>query len=283
MLVVVGIFGVLMMLALASVHKVRATADRARCSNQLRQLTLALIRYHDEHSRLPMGVTPNEPEYDYPYMTWLNRLLPYLDQDGLWRQAVEDYRQDRNPIRGPAHRGMGTPVSLFVCPSDPRGAGPHTTRRDRVVGCTSYLGVLGTDHVKSEGVLWGGTSRRLGDVADGLSHTLMLGERPPSFDFWFGWWYAGFGMNGTGALDAMLGVREVKSPKYYGGHCPRGPYRFEPGKVDDPCAAYHFWSFHPGGAHFAMCDGSVRFLPYSADAVLPALATRAGGESQSLP
>jgi prepilin-type processing-associated H-X9-DG protein len=41
---------------------------------------------------------------------------------------------------------------------------------------------------------------------------------------------------------------------------------------------FHFWSLHPGGAHFAFADGSARFLSYSADSVLPALATRAGGD-----
>lgn len=49
-------------------------------------------------------------------------------------------------------------------------------------------------------------------------------------------------------------------------------------KVEDPCAAFHFWSLHTGGANFTFCDGSVRFLSYSADAILPAMATRAGGE-----
>jgi prepilin-type processing-associated H-X9-DG protein len=46
---------------------------------------------------------------------------------------------------------------------------------------------------------------------------------------------------------------------------------------------FHFWSLHPGGANFAFCDGSVRFLPYSANDILPALATRAGGEVAVLP
>ena len=47
--------------------------------------------------------------------------------------------------------------------------------------------------------------------------------------------------------------------------------------------AFHFWSFHSGGAHFLFCDGSVRFLAYSADPILPALATRNGGEAVTLP
>jgi prepilin-type processing-associated H-X9-DG protein len=46
---------------------------------------------------------------------------------------------------------------------------------------------------------------------------------------------------------------------------------------------FHYWSLHPGGAHFAMCDGSVHFLSYSADKILPALATRAGGEAVEMP
>ena len=58
---------------------------------------------------------------------------------------------------------------------------------------------------------------------------------------------------------------------------------FSPGGFDDPCAMFHFWSPHAGGAHFAFADGSVRFLTYAADAVMPALASRAGGESVSAP
>jgi prepilin-type processing-associated H-X9-DG protein len=57
-----------------------------------------------------------------------------------------------------------------------------------------------------------------------------------------------------------------------------GEAHFVAGDGSDPYHAYHFWSFHGGGANFLFLDGSVRFLPYSADAVLPALATRAGGE-----
>ena len=46
---------------------------------------------------------------------------------------------------------------------------------------------------------------------------------------------------------------------------------------------FHFWSLHPGGANFAFADGSVRFLSYSADSVMPALSTRAGGETVVVP
>jgi type II secretory pathway pseudopilin PulG len=81
----IAIVGVLAAITIPAIQKGRSVADRARCSNQLRQLTLALVRYHDEHGGLPMGVTPDQPKNDYPYMTWLTRLLPYLEQDALWR------------------------------------------------------------------------------------------------------------------------------------------------------------------------------------------------------
>jgi prepilin-type processing-associated H-X9-DG protein len=63
----------------------------------------------------------------------------------------------------------------------------------------------------------------------------------------------------------------------------RGPFVFGPGRFDNPCDSYHFWSLHLGGANFAFCDGSVRFLSYAAAPLLPALATRAGGESVEIP
>jgi prepilin-type processing-associated H-X9-DG protein len=48
--------------------------------------------------------------------------------------------------------------------------------------------------------------------------------------------------------------------------------------LNDDCAVFHFWSPHPGGAHFIFADGSVHFLTYPAAPIMPALATRAGGE-----
>ena len=53
--------------------------------------------------------------------------------------------------------------------------------------------------------------------------------------------------------------------------------------LNDPCGMFHFWSPHPGGANFAFADGSVRFLRYSAYSIMPALASRAGGEIDSVP
>jgi len=83
MLCVIVIIMLLMAISLPAIHRVRLAADRLRCSNQLRQLSLALIRCHEERGALPMGVTPNEIKYDFPYMTWLTRLLPFVEQNAI--------------------------------------------------------------------------------------------------------------------------------------------------------------------------------------------------------
>jgi prepilin-type processing-associated H-X9-DG protein len=66
------------------------------------------------------------------------------------------------------------------------------------------------------------------------------------------------------------------------GRC-RGPFQFGPGRIENPCDSAHIWSLHSGGANFLFADGSVHFLRYSARDILPALATRAGGEVVTLP
>ncbi len=124
---------------------------------------------------------------------------------------------------------------------------------------------------------------RLNDITDGTSSTLVAGERPPSADFWYGWWYAGVAQSGTGSPDMVLGVRELNVNAAFAWFCPPGPYHFQAGSINNQCDVFHFWSPHSGGANFLFADGHVQFLTYSADSILPALATRAGGEAADIP
>ena len=92
------------------------------------------------------------------------------------------------------------------------------------------------------------------------------------------------GLNIDGAADMDLGVNEINIGSLATAGCAVGAYEYGPGSVQNQCDLLHFWSLHPGGgAHFLFCDGSVRFITYSAASVMPALATRAGGETVTIP
>ncbi len=283
-LVVVGIVGVLLALLLPAVQKARSSAQRAQCQNNLKQLGLALHMYHDQQGVLPAGVTSARPGEPFPHMGWMARLLPFVEQEPLWKGTVSAYGfSPRDPYRLP-HFGFMTPVKVFGCPADGRVSDPQSTHQNLKVALSSYLGVSGLDYRGTAGMLFRDSRVRLVEVTDGTSTTLLAGERPPSPDFWYGWWYAGAGQADTGSGDQVLGVRELKSggSQFVEG-CPSGPYSFRDGRIDSPCDVFHFWSLHAGGANFLFADGSVRLLSYAADPVLPALATRNGGEVVSMP
>jgi prepilin-type N-terminal cleavage/methylation domain-containing protein/prepilin-type processing-associated H-X9-DG protein len=283
LLVVLAIIGALIGLLLPAAQKVRAAADRARCANNLRQIGLALHHYHDAQSTLPPGVTSRQPGEPFPRMSWLTRLLPYLEQEPLWRATVAAYTYQRTPYLDPPHVGFGMPVKTFACPADSRALEPKPTHFGLRAALTSYVGVLGTAWDQTDGVLCLDSRVRLTDITDGTSNTIVSGERPPSADFWYGWWYAGYGQAGTGSGDMLLGARERNRGGGFVTHYPPGPYHFGAGRVTEQCDLFHYWSLHSGGAYFLFGDGGVRFLPYSADAVLPALATRDGGEVVEVP
>jgi prepilin-type N-terminal cleavage/methylation domain-containing protein/prepilin-type processing-associated H-X9-DG protein len=283
LLVVIAIMTILMALLLPAVQKIRAAADRLRCANNLRQLGVALHTYHNDYRVLPPGVTSNGPNERMPFVTWLNRLLPYVEQDAQWRATEAAYRLDRVPFNNPPHTGFSTVVGVFTCPSDERVSKPQLTRNNRFPALTSYVGVLGTNLAARDGLLYVDSRVALSTIPDGTSNTLLVGERPPSADFWYGWWYAGVGQFGSGSPDMLLGARELNFDRGDLLWCGQGPHHFRPGNVDQLCDTLHFWSVHPNGSHFLFADGSVHFLAYTADAVLPALATRGGGETVELP
>lgn len=290
LLVVIAILSILTALLLSAIQQVRASAARLSCVNNLRQIGLALHQYHDTQHRFPSGVThpvlrPGLPQLygpddePYPLMNWQTRLLPYLEQASLWTSTVQAYDQDRYAITNPPHVAASVPLSIFICPADGRRTQPGKDP-SRSEAPTCYLGVEGRDHLRIDGVMFLDSQIRFADISDGTSTTLVVGERPPSLTFRFGRWYGGWGEWGTG--NSTLGVQETgvdgRVPE-----CFNGPYEFRRGHLNNPCSVFHYWSFHSEGANFLSADGSVRFLQYSASALLPALASRAGGETVTHP
>jgi prepilin-type processing-associated H-X9-DG protein len=279
-LVVIAIIGALVGLLLPAVQKARAAGQRAQCLNNLRQIGIALHQYHDARQQLPPGISVQGGQSPQPYLGWTARILPYLEQAALWEATEQAFAQDRNFLNVPPHTPQTVAVPTFACASDPRTLSPGAKYNKAF---TIYLGVEGLNQHQKNGVLFLDSRARFAEVTDGAANTLMAGERPPSGDEILGWWYAGYGQDRDGSAEMLLGVNEqLTQPRYFSA-CTFGPYQFGPGRVDDPCSAFHFWSLHPGGGHFLFVDGSARLLSYSAAPLMPALATRSGGEAGTLP
>jgi prepilin-type processing-associated H-X9-DG protein len=272
-----AIMALTMGLLLSGVMRVRAASARVECANRLRQIDLGLHGYHDSQRVLPPGVSKLNGKSPHLMMSWHVRILPFIEQEALWQQALAAYQAHPSFITDPHKTVRATVVRMYICPADSRTEAPAIFGSE-TFACTDYLGVTGTNAVREDGVLFLDSRVRLSDIRDGLSNTLIVGERPPSPDLRFGWWYAGVGQGSDGSADMHLGVRE-RNTGIWASRCPLGPYHFKPGSDWDYCDTFHFWSHHPGGAHFLRADGSVSFFRYSSDHILPALATRAGGEA----
>lgn len=284
LLVVIAIIGILIGLSIPAVQAMRASARRTACSNKIRQIALGALSFESVQGHFPAGVVGADTQ-PYPSASWLTQLLPFIEQQSAWDQAVVDYGQSASPWHG-GHAGIKTPVSLFQCPSDPLASGLHWRRDNRQVALTSFVGVNGTDYHQNDGILFTDSNISTSDIRDGLSNTLLIGERPPGPDFTFGVWYAIHGHSRQGSPHVLLGVAEINDPPPAGivtglESCPGGPFSFERGQTEDPCSVMHFWSKHNSGALFAWADGTTRFLSYSVnDQIMIAAATRSGNETE---
>jgi prepilin-type N-terminal cleavage/methylation domain-containing protein/prepilin-type processing-associated H-X9-DG protein len=316
LLIVIAIIAVLIGLLLPAVQKIRDAAGRIKCANNLKQMGLALHNYHDTEGSFPPALRSNEipptyrsfnasvhvPGWHY-YWSWMARLMPYYEQDNLYHVADAwarsgDVNTQRNWIpfngRNPA---QATVLQVWICPADSRTL-QAATAQGQLVAFTGYLGVSGLRGDPSggdrSGVLSANQVVRLSEITDGTSNTLLVGERPPTSDLLFGWWFAGGGIDSSGSGDVVLGARDTRlETLLVSSRDPLlAPYKqcqgkmkvgLHPGQITNPCDQAHFWSLHAGGANFLMADGSVRFLSYQADDILPALATRNGGEVVALP
>jgi prepilin-type N-terminal cleavage/methylation domain-containing protein/prepilin-type processing-associated H-X9-DG protein len=282
LLVVLALIAILLALTLSGIQKVRAAAARTACQNNMRQIALAVHAHQAQHGAYPPGTSHENGKSPMPFLGWQARLLPFLEQADLWKETVKAFAQEPNFLQYPPHIGLRTPQRAFCCPLDSRGETAHELPGKTVVALTAYLGVAGLNAYRHDGVLYLDSDTRPTDIKDGSSHTLLFGERPASANLCLGWWYAGIGQNEDGDGEVTLGVR-AKNVWRYGRDCAVGPYHFTDGDIDNLCDTFHFWSLHAGGASFAFCDGSVRFLRYDADPLMPALASRAGGESVAIP
>lgn len=272
LLVVIAIVGILSGLTASAVQRSREAARQATCKNNLKQIGLALLSHHNDFNRFPEGNSGWGQQITTPGRSWSVALYPYLEEDQLAQIAKRDFAGGSRFV---SHEGFRFPLRIFSCPSDGLAERVHFSRSKVIVALTDYLGVEGTDLERRDGVLFAKSAVRIRDIVDGTSRTVMVGERPPSVDFWFGWLYAGYGQHGTGSADTVLGVNEInRRHDALTIACPLDRVSYGPSSFDDKCHVLRFWSFHPAGAHFLYADGHVGLMAYGASKALREAATR---------
>ncbi len=262
LLVVIAVIGVLVALLLPAVQAAREASRRIECSNNLKQIGLGLHNYHDSNHQLPAGWIANISTGE-PGWGWAMHLLPWIEQTSL-----HDQMDATISISAPVHEAPRQSLLPFYrCSSDARWE-PQVALTDDSdnplfnVGRSNYVGVYGTEEIEDapldgDGVFFQNSRIRFADILDGLSNTIVVGERSSRLD----------GSTWTGAVaEAAEGMARIVGSA---DHPPNDPHAH----FDD------FSSYHATGANFVWGDGSVRLIASTIDEdVYRAVATRSGGE-----
>jgi prepilin-type N-terminal cleavage/methylation domain-containing protein len=315
LLVVIAIIAILIGLLLPAVQKVRDAAARAKCQNNLKQLGLAMHNYHDTNGKFPAALDngyndtyPSPPTAAgnwHPYWSWMAECMQFFEQDNLYKKADTWAHQGTygqfywwpwggfwlSPPSSPPNPALSAMIPLVRCPSDTRVLSVQDGGGMQVSLC-SYVGVAGFMGDYNGRIAYAGlrgplvfqddamsTRIRLTDITDGTSNTFLAGERPPSSDLYYGWWFAGAGYDGSGVGDITLGSDESGYAASIGCTGANMKLGFQAGKIINPCDQTHFWSLHASGGNFLRCDGSARMYTYGLPATtFRALCTYHGGE-----
>jgi prepilin-type N-terminal cleavage/methylation domain-containing protein len=284
LIVVLAIVGILVSLTVPAIQRTRDAAARTGCANNLRQIGLAIHGYHNAHGQVP-PVRPKSNADPNALLGWMALILPFLEQEPLYLASERACAQVQDPMKNPPHIGFSTVVPTYVCPADGRLSQALLDSNGYFGTYTSYLGINGAlfpgTSVGKLGMIGVSPGIRFASVTDGLSQTIMVGERPPPDSLQAGWWYPVW--HGAKGFIGPNNSITIGGPAFAFDPCVVQNSTFGPGRTANPCDRYHLWSLHLGGAEFLFGDASVRFLPYSAEPIVMPLASCDGGEIVDVP
>ncbi len=294
LLVVIAIIAVLIALLLPAVQQAREAARRTQCKNNLKQLGLAMHNYHDTHGVFPFG-------WDEREAGWHAMILPQIEQTSLYSTLIwqESGLGNWDAVGSPNLAACEKMIPAFRCPSM---AVPEHIDNQGIPGRSpvSYRGVASSiaasddastipagsgttvslEAARHDGIFFGCSNVRMSDIVDGTSNTILIGESftDPTYvkdgqgmDFWQ------IGSPQTGGW-VLGGIGGTEYSEFVGSTFGRINSRRDP-TVHGVIMEMSFGSWHVGGAHFTLADGTVRFVSDNVDLQLyRKLATRNGGE-----
>lgn len=299
LLVVIAIIGILVALLLPAVQAAREAARRMQCSNNLKQIGLALHNYHDTYKVFPPGnlVRVTGQGVPPPYgdgWTWHARTLMFIEQGPLYDRISSVMGTDIGGVNSAPQQlaGRQTRITVFQCPSHPTG-GNNPSKNDYQL--STYNGVCGTttfnndqmDQVtdigyRANGIFYLNSNTSIADILDGTTNTFMVAEvhdelkgapnsnRMRGSDRKYNFSGAGDGNPPTDVSEYLIGM-ENDDPINANTRDANGFFN------DD---GEYAGSYHPGGAQFLMADGSARFVAETLNmTTYRALSTRANGET----
>ncbi len=314
LLVVIAIIGVLIGLLLPAVQKVRESASRIQCANNLKQFSLACTNYHMNHDLYPPGALclPNQTnwsnnDWNSNKGTWLVYTLPYMEQNNLYMQIPNLTIPYFDSI-GAAETAGVLPRTFpgLRCPSDSFEInGPYSNYAGSMgpqclddkcgvnpfrVYCNmpAWGYAVSTDDSSTSSTLdargafsRGGARIGIPELSDGLSNTLFIGESLPATinHMRDTNWYTRYG---TQSLSTIIPINYPISAtdQSWCGAASAGPAH----SMTNNNVSWGFRSNHPGGVNFALADGSVQFITQSIDyKVYQLLGCRNDGQVASPP
>ena len=301
LLVVIAIIAVLIALLLPAVQAAREAARRMQCTNNLKQIGLAMHNYHDAVGAFPPGLVskpdPTTGDNTGPGWGWGSMILSQLEQ-----RAVYNAINFTTPIEAPGtSTARLTQINYFFCPSDaylqPRFMVNDATTSNTTLGApicdvasSNYVGCVGSGDPSSlypyvatddppgrdngNGLFFRNRSIRVAEITDGTSQTIAFGEKSQNLAraTWTG------AVTNAAVPITLLQAEDGLSPESGDALVIAHTGELD-GPNSRPAHADQFWSLHPGGAQFLFADGSVRFLKEKRPlAIFQAMATRSGCE-----